>query len=736
VRIATENRARIPAQARLAGSLLLPWLALLQLLSPGAAAALTPSGSVITHSSQATFGASTPPRAVSSNVTRVTIRDLADPIIIPARYAATLASRPLDFLHTISNRGNSTDSFLVKATLFQGAPAGSITAPGMRFFTGDGITPLSSDADGNQVTVPIPPGGSLDLVLRVTPAPGSEGRVDTITVTAASLLIPARSSSLKDQLVVLAPGDPGAPVKTVLPAGPVPPGTLLTYSIALANVGPAPLSGVRVLDPLHPLLEYQPGSASFPAGLPGSVSYDGASRTLAFQIPRLPAGFSGSLTFQARVSQAATGDSSISNTASLISDASLTPIPSNSTLTTVLSPLLRVTKLAGSIAVEAGDIVSYTVRLENIGASGLSHATVSDRLPRGFRYLKGSTLLDGSRFPDPTGAGQELSWDLGTLDPGGARLLSYRVAVSGDAPVGTSVNWASGSGITPGGATGLSLPASASVRVRPSLLGDKAIILGRLFEDKNGNGLPDPGEPGTPGVRVYLEDGSFAVSDPEGQYSFTGISAGSHVVKIDRSTLAPRLRPAPFNTAFAGVGWSQFITVPFGGPARGDFALVDSGLPEAETTFSKAPQPAPLSHEGTAEGAVARLRVTPERVELPADGKSLLPVTVELLNAQGRRVAGDRSVTVSLLRGVIVEADQDPKLPGHQVRVRDGVGLFQVRAGVSSGQDEVRVSGENGTSATLDLYFNSALRDWIVVGLGNLSVGAKSVSGHLEKIDK
>jgi uncharacterized repeat protein (TIGR01451 family) len=462
------------AGKKMAGRVAALCAALALLLVPETVAQLTPAGSVITHSFVASFTVQSAAPEVVSNQTQVTIKDLADPTLVPARSESTTPNQSFDFLHTLSNHGNSSDSFLLKASTLQGLNGDSGAPFGMVFFTRDGV-PLPSDASGNQIAGPIPMGASLDLVLRVTPLAGSGGRVGTITVTASSLLFPARSASLVDKLVVLA--------------------------------------------------------AEF-------------------------------------------------------------------------APLLRVAKVAGSVVAEAGDIVSYTVQLENIGSAALSHATVSDTLPRGFRYLKGSTLLDGTPFPDPTGAGQQLSWDLGSLDPGRLRTLSYRCAISAEAPVGAAVNRATGSGTTPGGVPGAAPPAFATVRVRHSILGDRAIILGRLFEDRNGNGIPDPGEPGVPGVRVYLEDGSFSFSDPEGQYSFTGLSAGSHVVKIDRSTLTRRLIPSPYNTAFAGVGWSQFITVPFGGPARGDFALVDSGLAE-EPRPPETPTGAP---DGSATGWHRRLR--------------------------------------------------------------------------------------------------------------------------------
>ncbi|OGU05851.1 MAG: cell envelope biogenesis protein OmpA [Geobacteraceae bacterium GWC2_58_44] len=752
------------------GRLLVRCLALLLVLIPETAAPLTPAGSVISHRFTARFGAPTPSREQGSNQTLISVKDLADPTIVPPRSAATAAGRPIDFLHSISNRGNSTDSFQLKASLLQELIPENRAAPKLEFFAADGKTPLPKDPAGIQLIGPIAPGGSLDLVLRATPSAGSEGRVEIITVTAVSTLFPLRNGRLFDQLVVPVSGQLAAPVKAVTPAGAVLPGTVLNYSIALANGGPAPITGVLVTDPLDALLEYQAGSAALPVGLAGSVSYDAGSRTLGFAIPSVPAGFSGSLTFQARVRPDAPGHSSIFNTAGMSSDPSGTPLPSNTTLSTVLAPGIGISKTAGSAVAEAGDIVSYSVRVENMGGAALTHVTVNDKLPKGFRYLKGSSLLDGVPVPDPVGAGDRVSWDLGSFGPAAVKLLGYRCAVSGDVPVGASVNWVVASGTLPAGGSSVSPPASAAVRVRPSILGDKAIILGRLFEDRNGNGIPDSGEPGVPGVRVYLEDGSFVFSDPEGKYSFTGVSAGDHVVKIDRSTLSAGYQAVPYNTAFAGVGWSQFITVPFGGPARGDFALaareqqdrpatVDSGTAGSPGTASTAgtavtavtavtagasgateatgaartPPVTGLSSEAAQE---TMLRVTPDRVDMPADAKTVVPFTVELLDNHGKRLSGSRTVTVFIGRGVIVDPDQDPALSGHQLRITDGLGVFRVRSTRSTGQDQIVVSGENGGRGRVDLYFSPELRDWILVGLGSLTVGAKSVSGHLEKIDK
>ena len=54
-----------------------------------------------------------------------------------------------------------------------------------------------------------------------------------------------------------------------------------------------------------------------------------------------------------------------------------------------------------------------------------------------------------------------------------------------------------------------------------------------------------------PGVRVYLEDGSFATTDLNGEFSFPSVRPGMHVVRVDPLTLpksAKRASDAPMNS--------------------------------------------------------------------------------------------------------------------------------------------------------------------------------------------
>ncbi|MBC7363004.1 MAG: hypothetical protein H5U07_00490 [Candidatus Aminicenantes bacterium] len=56
---------------------------------------------------------------------------------------------------------------------------------------------------------------------------------------------------------------------------------------------------------------------------------------------------------------------------------------------------------------------------------------------------------------------------------------------------------------------------------------------GLIFSDQNLNGLCDPGEKPMSGVEVRLEDGSLAVSNEQGKFTFPRVVEGLHTLEID-----------------------------------------------------------------------------------------------------------------------------------------------------------------------------------------------------------
>ena len=65
----------------------------------------------------------------------------------------------------------------------------------------------------------------------------------------------------------------------------------------------------------------------------------------------------------------------------------------------------------------------------------------------------------------------------------------------------------------------------------------KATIYGRAFLDKNKNKVYDEGELPIPNLKIFMENGHFAVTDKDGKYSIFGERAITHIVRIAKETI-------------------------------------------------------------------------------------------------------------------------------------------------------------------------------------------------------
>lgn len=230
---------------------------------------------------------------------------------------------------------------------------------------------------------------------------------------------------------------------------------------------------------------------------------------------------------------------------------------------------LELQKTASKRSAELGDMIDYSLLVKNVGGVLLNDVHVTDVLPVGFLLEPNTTRVGGAPVAVSGAPGPNLTIPVGVIAAGGSVVITYRVRVGPGARVGvaTNVAVATGRGVT-------SPAARARVRITTGVLDERGAIVGKVYLQCacNDRSDQDAGEVGIPGVRVYLEDGTSAVTDVEGKYNFINVSSRLHVVKVDRTTLPAGAVLVPLVSRNAGDGYSRFVDLKAGELHRADFA--------------------------------------------------------------------------------------------------------------------------------------------------------------------
>ena len=194
---------------------------------------------------------------------------------------------------------------------------------------------------------------------------------------------------------------------------------------------------------------------------------------------------------------------------------------------------IRLTKEANRSKAVVGDIVTYTVTMQNTGAVSVTGVTLDDMIPAGFKYINGRAILDDTPITDPTGT-RPLSFNIGTITAGQTMVLRYQLIVGSGVGFGeyTNVAQAKSSGGLP-----ISNTAREKVTIVPDPLFDLGTVIGKVFHDRDGDGIQDKGEEAVGGAKIVMEDGTVITTDKKGMYHLQGIMPGRHLFKIIKSTL-------------------------------------------------------------------------------------------------------------------------------------------------------------------------------------------------------
>ncbi len=211
---------------------------------------------------------------------------------------------------------------------------------------------------------------------------------------------------------------------------------------------------------------------------------------------------------------------------------------------------LLVTKTSAKRTASVGELVPYTITVRNTEAADRAGVDVVDILPPGFKYVPGSARVNDVP-QEPVEAVRELRWEDQFLAGNQTSIYSILAVIGAGVSEGDRINTA----VAQNGATNaeVSNRAQAVVTITASAIFDCAEIIGKVFDDFDGDGYQDEGEPGVPGARLATVNGELITTDEFGRYHITCAAVpnaqigSNYVLKLDPRTIPDGYTPTSDN---------------------------------------------------------------------------------------------------------------------------------------------------------------------------------------------
>ena len=333
------------------------------------------------------------------------------------------------------------------------------------------------------------------------------------------------------------------------------PGDTLTYDVSIADAGSLAFTNVSVDDAVPAGTSYVAGSTVFDDGSTTTPIADSSGPSTPFpldeggaSIPNISAGLTVHVRYRLHIDNPFNaGGSSVTNSATVTADEATA---SDTNVVQLATADLSLTKTQTASPVYVGDNAVWHLTVANAGPDTATGVEVTDLLPPDTTYV--SDNPSQGTYDNSTGL-----WSVGSLASGATATIDITSTVD-DTSVTNYAEITASDAIDPD-----SQPAenpldnthapdqddegSATVTVTSTSAG----ALGdTVWFDRNADGRRNAGEPGIAGVGVFVRwagpDATFGtgddvvthtMTDANGSWNVSGLSAGHYRVKIDAATL-------------------------------------------------------------------------------------------------------------------------------------------------------------------------------------------------------
>ena len=290
----------------------------------------------------------------------------------------------------------------------------------------------SCQASGQKVSCTLPPlaAASSTSVLVYVKARENPGQVTSVTNT-ATLTSDNSAAITSNPVKVRLETAPRLEISKTLKTGlKLTPGKTISYDITVTNVGSAVASNVTVTDVLPKYTSFV--NSNFTATGTTTLTWD--------TLPDIAVGKSLVINLQLKLADSIPNNTTITNSASasiVIGGTTQTvssQLPPTQSLPHVASaPKLVLEKTGPSQSqIAPGSDIDYTLTVRNIGNAPASNVTLLESVPKNTSFVGGSQGINSSSLP-------QLSWDLGTVEPGNPKTAALRVRANTPLPDATPI---------------------------------------------------------------------------------------------------------------------------------------------------------------------------------------------------------------------------------------------------------------------------------------------------------